>query len=93
MTVVPVVPSTVNDSAITPFNRPITVNVLANDKPGDPSAPLVAGSVLLKDGSAYGKSLDQAGGGPVRRQRGRVDHVHAGEGLPGRDRARAVQGE
>ncbi len=64
MTVVPVTPSTVNDSAITPFNRPITVNVLANDKPGDPSAPLVAGSVLLKDGSAYGKSLTRPGEGP-----------------------------
>ena len=63
MTVVQVTPSTVNDSAITPFNRPITVNVLANDKAGDPSAPLVPGSVLLKDGSAYGKSLTRPGEG------------------------------
>ncbi|WP_246486518.1 Ig-like domain-containing protein [Kribbella qitaiheensis] len=57
MTVTPVVPAAVNDSAITPFNRPITMNVLANDKPGDPSAPLVGASVLLKDGSKYAKSL------------------------------------
>ncbi|WP_232828456.1 Ig-like domain-containing protein [Kribbella monticola] len=63
MTVVQVLPSTVNDSAITPFNRPITVDVLDNDKAGDPSAPLVPGSVLLKDGSTYGKSLNRPGEG------------------------------
>ncbi|GAA1547633.1 Ig-like domain-containing protein [Kribbella lupini] len=45
----PIDPFTVDDSAITPFNRAITIDVLANDKPGDPSAPLVAGSLLLKD--------------------------------------------
>ena len=49
MTVRPIEPFTVDDSAITPFNQPVTVNVVANDKPGDPSAPLVPGSVLLKD--------------------------------------------
>ncbi|TDU91938.1 CshA-type fibril repeat protein [Kribbella voronezhensis] len=63
MTVIRVLPSTVNDSAITPFNRPITVNVLGNDKAGDPSAPLVPGSVVLKDGSTYGKSLTRPGEG------------------------------
>ncbi|MEV6281690.1 Ig-like domain-containing protein [Kribbella sp. NPDC051770] len=45
----PIDPFTVDDSAITPYNQAITVDVLANDKPGDASAPLVPGSLLLKD--------------------------------------------
>lgn len=62
--VTPIWPVTVDDSAITPFNQPITVNVLANDKPGDPSAPLVRSSLVLKgpDG-AYGKNFTQPGEG------------------------------
>ncbi|WP_157630870.1 Ig-like domain-containing protein [Kribbella catacumbae] len=59
-------PFTVDDSAITPFNRPITLNVLTNDKPGDPSAPLVAASLLLQDPAdttKYRKTVTQAGEG------------------------------
>jgi len=49
LTATPVFPFTVDDTAITPFNQPVTVKVLANDKPGDASAPLIPGSVVLKD--------------------------------------------
>ncbi|HWD80706.1 MAG TPA: Ig-like domain-containing protein, partial [Kribbella sp.] len=64
MTVVPVDPVAVDDSAITPYGHAITVNVLANDKPGDPSAPLEPGSVVLKDTNGkYGKTLTRAGEG------------------------------
>ncbi|MGW6279355.1 Ig-like domain-containing protein [Kribbella sp. NPDC055071] len=64
LTVTPVSPVTVDDSAITPFGHPITVNVLANDKPGDPSAPLVPASLVLKDpAGGYGKTFTRAGEG------------------------------
>jgi CshA-type fibril repeat protein len=65
MTVTRIQPFTVDDSGITPYNRAITVNVLANDKPGDPSAPLVQGSLVLKDpvGGAYKKKVTRAGEG------------------------------
>ncbi|GAA0620189.1 hypothetical protein GCM10009534_64220 [Kribbella sandramycini] len=67
MTVTPIWPTAVDDSAITPFNQPITIDVLANDKPGDPSAPLVASSLLLKEpvvaATGYRKSITQPGEG------------------------------
>ncbi|GAA0927139.1 hypothetical protein GCM10009554_07880 [Kribbella koreensis] len=59
-------PFTVDDSAITPFNQPITLNVLTNDKPGDPSAPLVPKSLLLQDPAdptKYQQTVTQAGEG------------------------------
>ncbi|MEU4396827.1 Ig-like domain-containing protein [Kribbella sp. NPDC023855] len=59
-------PFTVDDSAITPFNQPITLNVLTNDKPGDPSAPLVPASLLLQDPAhpaKYQKTVTQPGEG------------------------------
>ncbi|WBQ07314.1 Ig-like domain-containing protein [Kribbella sp. CA-293567] len=59
-------PFTVDDSAITPFNRPITLNVLTNDKPGDPSAPLVPTSLLLQDpadATKYQQTVTQPGEG------------------------------
>ncbi|MDX6262535.1 MAG: large repetitive protein [Kribbellaceae bacterium] len=59
-------PFTVDDSAITPFNQPIALNVLTNDKPGDPSAPLVPASLLLQDpadASKYQKTVTQPGEG------------------------------
>lgn len=62
MTVTAVAPFTVDDSGITPFNQPITLKVLANDKAGDASAPLVPGSVLLQDPahpSSYKKTVTQ----------------------------------
>ncbi|GAA1586772.1 hypothetical protein GCM10009789_45460 [Kribbella sancticallisti] len=60
--VTPVEPFTVDDSAITPFNQPITLKVLTNDKPGDPSAPLVPASLLLQDPAdltSYKKTVTQ----------------------------------
>jgi CshA-type fibril repeat protein len=64
LTVVPVVPVAVDDTAITPYGQPITVNVPANDKPGDKSAPLQPASVVLKDPNGkYGKTLTRAGEG------------------------------
>ncbi|TDD20598.1 cell wall protein [Kribbella turkmenica] len=64
LTVTPVWPVTVDDSAITPYNQPITVNVLANDKAGDASAPLVRSSLVLKDpAGGYRKSVTRAGEG------------------------------
>lgn len=64
--VIGVQPFTIDDSAITPFNQPITLNVLTNDKPGDPSAPLVPASLLLQDPAdptKYSKTVTQPGEG------------------------------
>jgi CshA-type fibril repeat protein len=67
VTVTPVQPVAVDDSAITPYGHAITVNVLANDKPGDPSAPLVPSSLLLKDPAGhFGKTMTRAGEGTYR---------------------------
>jgi CshA-type fibril repeat protein len=44
-----VVPAVVADSATTPFRTPVTIPVLANDAPGDATAPLVTTSVVLED--------------------------------------------
>ncbi len=33
----------------TPYDKPVTVPVLVNDKPGDPTAPLLPTSLLLTD--------------------------------------------
>jgi CshA-type fibril repeat protein len=64
MTVTPIWPVTVDDSAITPYDHPIMVNVLANDKPGDPTAPLVSSSLVLKDpAGGYRKSIARPGEG------------------------------
>ncbi|MEU4198122.1 tandem-95 repeat protein [Kribbella sp. NPDC026611] len=64
MTVTPIWPVTLDDSAITPYGHAITVDVLANDKAGDPSAPLVSASLVLKDAAGhYGKTLTRAGEG------------------------------
>ncbi|MFK4090887.1 Ig-like domain-containing protein [Kribbella sp. NPDC020789] len=63
MTVTPIWPVALDDSKVTPFNQPITVDVLANDKPGDPSAPLVPASLVLKTADGFGKTLTQAGEG------------------------------
>ncbi|MGY4769207.1 Ig-like domain-containing protein [Kribbella sp. CWNU-51] len=64
MTVSPVQPVTVDDSAITPYGHPITVNVLANDEPGDPTAPLIRSSLLLRDpAGGYRKTITQSGEG------------------------------
>ena len=64
MTVTPVNPVAVNDSAITPYGHAITVNVPANDKPGDASAPLKPASVVVKDAAGqFGKTMTRAGEG------------------------------
>jgi CshA-type fibril repeat protein len=49
VTVVPVRPAAVDDSARTGFGKAVVVQVLGNDKAGDPSAPLVPESVVLRD--------------------------------------------
>ncbi|GAA1587304.1 hypothetical protein GCM10009804_49250 [Kribbella hippodromi] len=67
VTATPIWPVTIDDSAITPFEHAITVNVLANDKPGDPSAPLVPASLVLKDPAGrYGKTMTRGGEGSYR---------------------------
>lgn len=67
LTVTPVRPVAVGDSAITPYGHPVTVNVLANDKAGDPSAPLVPSSLVMKDAAGhYGKTMTRAGEGTYR---------------------------
>ncbi|WP_237771327.1 Ig-like domain-containing protein [Kribbella sp. ALI-6-A] len=65
LTVRPIDPFTVDDAAITPHNRAITVDVVANDKPGDPSAPLVPASLLVQDPAdgAYRATVTQPGEG------------------------------
>jgi len=49
VTVTAVVPVAADDTAHTPSGRPVTLEVLANDTAGDPSAPLDPGSVVLLD--------------------------------------------
>ncbi|TKK75075.1 tandem-95 repeat protein [Kribbella jiaozuonensis] len=67
MTVTPVRPVAVGDSAITPYGHAVTVNVLVNDKAGDPSAPLVPSSLVVKDAAGhYGKAMTRAGEGSYR---------------------------
>ncbi|MEU8226435.1 Ig-like domain-containing protein [Kribbella sp. NPDC048915] len=64
ITVSPINPVAVDDSAITPYGRAITVEVAANDKPGDPSAPLRPASVVVKDAKGhFGKTITRAGEG------------------------------
>ncbi|MET9270417.1 Ig-like domain-containing protein [Kribbella sp. NPDC003557] len=64
MTVTAVNPVAVNDSAITPYGRAITVKVAANDKSGDASAPLRPASVVVKDAAGrFGKTMTRAGEG------------------------------
>jgi uncharacterized repeat protein (TIGR01451 family) len=47
--VTPVTPAAVNDRVATGFETPVTIDVLANDTPGDPSAPLDPTTVQLRD--------------------------------------------
>ena len=48
-TVTPVTPLGQPDQAVTPLNAPVTLNVLANDTPGQPSTPLDPSAVALID--------------------------------------------
>ena len=56
VTVAPVTPVAVDDSASTPFAHPVDLTVLGNDLAGDDSAPLDHGSVQLKDSDGTWKS-------------------------------------
>ena len=49
VTVLPVRPDAVDDAGSTAYGTAVGVIVLANDKAGDASAPLVPGSLLLRD--------------------------------------------
>jgi CshA-type fibril repeat protein len=61
----PVVPAVLDDTATTPSDIPVTVDVLGNDRPGDPSAPLDPTTVLLRDPAddAYKTSVTIPGEG------------------------------
>jgi CshA-type fibril repeat protein len=65
ITVTKVVPKATDDVASTPLGSPATINVLGNDAPGAPSAPLDPSSVLLKDPAdgAYKPSVTVPGEG------------------------------
>ncbi|MGL4743082.1 MAG: GEVED domain-containing protein, partial [Dermatophilaceae bacterium] len=47
ITVTPITPNAVDDAATTPNDTPVTVPLLTNDTPGDPSAPLDPTSVVF----------------------------------------------
>ena len=49
VTVIPIRPVAVDDAASVAYGTVVTVVVLGNDKAGDPSAPLVPASVVLRD--------------------------------------------
>ncbi|MGL4174395.1 MAG: Ig-like domain-containing protein, partial [Actinomycetota bacterium] len=49
ITVTPIVPDPANDIASTPNGLPVVIDILGNDAPGDPSAPLDPASVKLLD--------------------------------------------
>ena len=52
VTVTPIRPTAADDGAKTASGDPVTVDALANDTAGDPSAPLVPSSVVLTDPDA-----------------------------------------
>ncbi|NIK57563.1 Ig-like domain-containing protein [Kribbella shirazensis] len=75
VTIAPITPVAADDTARTPYGKKVTVNVLANDKPGDPTAPLVPGSLQLVDPAdglpkatvrIRNEGVYTAGGGAVR---------------------------
>ena len=47
ITVTPIVPVANDDTAITPFNTPVTLPAVTDDAAGDPSAPLVPGATVF----------------------------------------------
>lgn len=59
ITVTPIVPVANDDTAITPFNTPVTLPAVTDDDEGDPSAPLVPGATVLTspDATNGGKTL------------------------------------
>ncbi|MGD9958025.1 Ig-like domain-containing protein [Nocardioides sp.] len=65
VTVTPITPDAVDDTATTPANTPMAVDVLDNDSAGAPSAPLVPSSVVFTsaDATDAGRSLIVAGEG------------------------------
>jgi uncharacterized repeat protein (TIGR01451 family) len=65
ITVDPIVPDAVDDSATTGYLTPVTVSVLGNDAAGAVSAPLVPGSVVLTSPAATngGRTLAVPGQG------------------------------
>ena len=82
-------------SAITPFNQPITVKVLANDKAGDASAPLDPGSVVLKDPAdgVFRKKVTRPGEGSYTAAADGSITFTPVEGLSGRDQPSDVPGD
>ncbi|MGI3783126.1 MAG: Ig-like domain-containing protein [Janthinobacterium lividum] len=60
LTVTPVTPVAVPDSAVTSFGRGVDIAVLGNDRPGAPTAPLVPSSVRFSNGD---RTLTVAGQG------------------------------
>jgi uncharacterized repeat protein (TIGR01451 family) len=63
ITVTPITPTASDDARTTKFAKPVTATVLANDLPGDPSAALDPGSVVLLDGTTPVTTLAVPGEG------------------------------
>ncbi|WP_307378728.1 Ig-like domain-containing protein [Microbacterium sp. W4I20] len=65
VSVIPITPTATGDAAKTPGGVAVTIDILENDDPGAPSAPLVPGSVVFPspDATAGGKTLVVPGEG------------------------------
>lgn len=65
VTVTAVTPTAIGDAAKTPGSTPVDIDILANDEPGAPSAPLVPTSVVFTsaDATDAGKTLVVPGEG------------------------------
>ncbi|WP_341947102.1 tandem-95 repeat protein [Microbacterium sp. LWH11-1.2] len=65
VTVTAVTPTAIGDAAKTPGSTPVDIDILANDEPGAPSAPLVPSSVVFTspDATDGGKTLVVPGEG------------------------------
>lgn len=65
VTVTPITPVAIGDAAKTPGATPVVIDILVNDAPGSPAAPLVPGSVVFTspDATDGGKTLVVPGEG------------------------------
>ncbi|MFB4351337.1 Ig-like domain-containing protein [Microbacterium sp. CR_7] len=58
-------PVAVDDSGFTPFNTPVSIALLDNDRPGDPSAPLVPALTLWDIALAFEEGMEISGTGNI----------------------------
>jgi CshA-type fibril repeat protein len=66
-------PILLDDTATTPFNTGTTVDVLGNDKPGDPGTPLKPGTLCLVNGNSCVVMVNVVGQAKYVAKNGKID--------------------